>query len=158
MCVCIHTYTYVYIYLYVCVCMYKKSRVSWSNNRNIKGPYHCVSSGAFLELGRWKSSWCIVGRDTGWQSDECCLRFLQTLEQLLFASHCSSTSGGLAGSARFGTRCRRICKGRCPLQRNQKHVSCSLVGCVCVKWGWSHISFHLSEFGEYDLGCLVDQD
>lgn len=106
------------------VCMCRKSRVSRSHCRNIRGPYHCVSSGAFLELGRWKSSWCIVGRGTGWKSDENYLHFLQTLERLLFASHYSSTSSVLAGSARSGTRCHRICKGIYPLQQNQRHISC----------------------------------
>lgn len=146
--VCTYVYMYICMYahmhvsfymnilqivcMYVCMCelMYvqKEQRVPRSNCRNIRGPYHCVNSGAFLELGHWKSSWCIVGRGTGWKPDASCLHFLLTLEQLLVASHYSSTSNGLAGSARSGTRCHRTCKGIYPLQQNQRHVSCLSAG------------------------------
>jgi hypothetical protein len=93
-----------------------------------RGPYHCVNLGAFPVLGHLKSSWCTVGRGTGWKSGEHCLHFLLTLKQFLFASHYSSTSNGLAGSAHSGTRYHRTCKGIYPLQaKTQKHISsCSL--------------------------------
>lgn len=112
-----------YVRMYMCMYV-EKEQVSWSR-RNKGGTYHCVSSGAFLELGHLKSSWCIVGRDTGWKSEEQCPHFPLTLVQLLFAFHCNSTSDGLADSSHCDTRCHRTCKGIYPLQaETQGHVSC----------------------------------
>lgn len=117
--------------MYTCIhaCTQRKNRASWSKRRNMGGTYHCVNSGAFLVLGHLRSSWCIVGRGTGQKSEEHCLHFLLTLEQLLFASHCNSTSNGLADSAHSDTRCHRTCKGIYPLQdKTQGHISCCRFG------------------------------
>lgn len=112
--------------MYTCnAYIFMKIIVFWSHRRNKSSIYHCVNSGAFLELEHLKSSWCTVGRGTGWKSDGHCLHSPLTLEQLLFASHCSSTSNGPADSAHSDTRCHRTCKGIYPLQgKTQRHICC----------------------------------
>lgn len=78
--------------------------------------HHCENLGAFPELLRLKSFWCTVERGRHWIFAEHCPHSPLTAVAPLFASHCSNTWDGPAGSAHFGTKCRRICKGICPLQ------------------------------------------
>lgn len=107
----------------------EKERVFWSKRRNKGRTYRCVNSGAFLVLGQLESSWCTAGRGRGWKPEEHCLRFLLALEPLLFASHCNSTSNGLADSAHSDTRCHKTCKEIYPLQvKTQGHISCCSSG------------------------------
>lgn len=145
------------------VCMWRKKRASSSKRISMGDTYHCVSSGAFPERGHLRSSWCTVGRGTGSKSETRCPRFLRKLEQLLVASHCNSTSDGLADSAHSDTRCHRTCKEIYPLQvETQGHITAAhfgvqqhLVQCFSETalrfwirqsdgewWGWSWMCFH----------------
>lgn len=119
-----------YMFAYMNARIYaEKDKVFWSERRNKGSTYRCVNSGAFLGLGHLKSSWCTVGRGTGWKPEEHCLHFLLILGRLLFASHCNSTSNGLADSAHSDTRCHKTCKEIYPLQvKTQGHISCCPFG------------------------------